>query len=79
MASKTIVPYFTEDELRCKCGCGALPEFTAEAMEFLMLISHLRDAAGTPFIVNSYYRCPLHDLYEPGSAHAVGLGIDIRA
>jgi zinc D-Ala-D-Ala carboxypeptidase len=69
-------PYFTQDEMRCQCGCGA------EGMhsEFMDRLTSLRADWGQPMIVTSAYRCPNHPIEakksKPG-AHASGRAVDI--
>lgn len=50
-------PYFSENELKCKCGCGqALIDDV-----FMWNLVDLRKAADFKFILSSAYRCPEHD------------------
>lgn len=70
--------YFSDDELRCKCGCGKLlfdPEFRAT-------LEAIREDVGFPMIVTSGYRCPNHpDERAKARAflgeHAQGCAVDV--
>lgn len=68
--------YFSEDELRCKCGCGVY--YFDE--NFLQLLNDLRGECGFPLPVSSGYRCPKHPIEaaksRPG-AHSTGKAVDI--
>lgn len=65
---------FKLEEFACKC-CG---QVHMDAM-FLAELDNARDYAGTPFTVNSGYRCPKHN-QETGSTsenHTSGKAADI--
>ena len=47
-------PHFSQDELRCSCGC----EFTGMDEEFMILLEELRVIYNKPLILSSAYRCP---------------------
>jgi len=69
--------YFSEDELRCQCGCGTL-EFDPY---FLKKINTIRDQCRFPLPVSSGYRCSNHPIEArkesgPG-AHSRGLAVDL--
>jgi uncharacterized protein YcbK (DUF882 family) len=52
---------FTDDELRCQCGCGKLnpdPRFSV----FMDRVQVLREQYGKPLTVTSAYRCPKHPI-----------------
>lgn len=69
--------YFTEDELRCKCGCGVY-KFDEGALRALNAI---REECGFPFFITSGYRCPNHPLERGKSkagAHQEGTAVDIN-
>lgn len=69
--------YFTDDELKCKCGCEELI-FDQNARIKLNLI---REDWGKPMIVSSGYRCPNHPLEVHKNAtgeHSTGMCVDIR-
>ncbi len=55
--------YFTDDELKCKCGCGAL----VVADGFETKLHNLRVSFGLPMIVTSCCRCPEHNKKEGGA------------
>lgn len=72
--------YFTEQELKCRCGkcdgsIGLLnPAFTAKLELF-------REKYGAPMIVTSCIRCKLHPIEAAKinkGAHAYGCAIDIQ-
>ena len=72
--------YFTENELRCKCGCGVY--FFDESV--LDALNAIRGACGFPFPVHSGYRCPEHPIEaakvasgRPVGAHSSGKAVDI--
>lgn len=70
--------YFTEDELRCKCGCGTC-QMDDEAVEVFDLLRYqatqlwqaTHPAKDFPFIVTSGYRCLTHD----SSPEVGGMGL----
>ena len=61
--------YFSDTELRCKCGCGAveLQEGFAEALD------NLRAVYGYPMIPNSACRCPDHNRMVGGHHNSLHL------
>lgn len=68
--------YFSEDEMRCKCGCEqALMDY-----EFMKKLTFLRECYDKPMIVSSGYRCAQHPVeakkVNPGS-HSTGKAVDI--
>jgi len=68
---------FSNRELQCRCGCGALPN-----QDFMNRVQVLRDILGTPLIVNSAMRCAEHNRAIGGAAnshHLSGNAIDLRA
>ena len=71
--------YFTEDELRCKCGCGKADMDSW----FMDLLEEIREEVGEPFIVTSAYRCPEYNNKVSstglGGPHTTGRAIDIKA
>ena len=71
--------YFTEDELRCKCGCGKADMDP----EFMKTLETIREYVGRQFIVNSAYRCPEYNAQVSstglGGPHTTGRAIDIKA
>lgn len=69
--------YFTDNELKCKCGCG-LENITPRHKSMLYTA---RENAGIPFIVNSGSRCEKHNKKvggKPDSDHLTGEGTDIE-
>jgi len=49
--------YFSEDEIRCSCGCGKI----VVDEDFLATMDAIRIEFGQPMGVNSWYRCEEHD------------------
>ena len=69
--------YFSDDELRCKCGCGkALMD-----EDFMRKLVSLRELAGFSFNLTSAYRCPMHNenVSHTGrdGPHTTGRAVDI--
>ena len=65
---------FTEDEMRCKCGCGRADMDP----DFMALLQGVRDAYKRPMVVNSGFRCPEHDTAIGGAGvHPTGHAGDI--
>ena len=59
--------YFSDDELKCKCGCNGLRLnyiFDSELME-------LRKAMNEPMFVNSCCRCKAHNIAVGGNARSL--------
>jgi len=70
------VSYFSEDELRCKCGCGEY-RFDDEALNQL---NSIRRDFGRPITVTSGYRCgkhPIEAAKATGGAHTEGKAVDL--
>lgn len=70
-------PNFTEDEFRCKCGCGR-----ADMDEdFIDTLQTIRDAMKHPLIVSSGFRCPEHNNRVSSTGlngpHTTGKAVDI--
>ena len=69
-------PYFTQDEMRCQCGCGA----DGMSPEFMDKLTSLRADWGQPMAITSGYRCPNHPIEakkaKPGT-HSSGRAADI--
>ena len=68
--------YFSEDELRCQCGCGVY-FFDDDA---LSLLNNIRRDCGFPLPVSSGYRCVDHPLekHKPYiGAHSTGKAVDL--
>jgi zinc D-Ala-D-Ala carboxypeptidase len=54
-----VTPHFSDAELACKCGCGALPPQDAQDK-----LERTRVRAGFPFPITSGKRCPDHNERE---------------
>ena len=68
--------YFTEDEMRCKCGCGTL---IVQPLHFFRM-NLLRHAINSPLTPSSWCRCPDHNQAVGGkdtSSHPEGWATDI--
>lgn len=72
-------PYFSDNELKCRCGCGQ----SKMNNDFMKKVVALRKQAAFPFIITSAYRCPHHNetLGATGrqGPHTTGRAIDIKA
>lgn len=73
--------HFSDKELRCKC-CGRLPPEAKENLEALVdnVLDPVRELYGSPILVNSGFRCPLHNAAVGGvakSQHLLGEAADI--
>lgn len=70
------LPYFTEKELACRCGCGM--QVRPELMDILV---QARKAAQFAFIISSGARCPEHNNKVSSTGlngpHTTGLAVDI--
>lgn len=72
--------YFTDDEMRCKCGCGRVRMNDV----FLAKLDQLREMMNEPLVGTSFYRCENHpaERSKDGSttgAHVQGKAADIAA
>ena len=71
-------PHFTEDEMRCKCGC-AKSLMTPEFMDALERLRELSGGLALP--VNSAYRCPDHNAAVSATGrdgpHTTGRAVDL--
>jgi len=72
--------YFSDDELRCQCGCDEL----AFDEDFRDLLNQIRVAFGKPMFISSGYRCPSHPIEarkiaSGGNAgtHSLGVAVDV--
>ena len=68
--------YFSEDELRCQCGCGVY-KFDGTVLSILNSIRH---DCGFPLPVTSGYRCLKHPIERHKGhigAHSLGVAVDI--
>lgn len=79
MLNWKLYPNFTEDELRCKCGCGRADMDPA----FMEWLQELRNILGKPMVITSGFRCPDHNevVSKSGTGrtgpHTTGCAIDI--
>ncbi|WMC09494.1 D-Ala-D-Ala carboxypeptidase family metallohydrolase [Oceanimonas pelagia] len=68
--------YFKREEFACPhCGENHIEQ------GFVQRLDKARAAAGVPFVINSGYRCKIHNADVGGvesSAHRVGLAADIK-
>ena len=62
--------YFTDNELKCKCGCGLLNLAPA----FRSHLNELREEFGKAMIVNSCCRCEKHNKAIGGHPHSLHVG-----
>lgn len=71
-----MTPHFTDDELRCPCGCGMLPK-----LDFMEKVETLRSVYGKPLRVTSAARCPDYNAKVSSTGrdgpHTTGRAIDI--
>ena len=68
--------YFTQKELACRhCGQGLMDA------DFLAALDILREVYGSPIILNSGYRCPMHNMEVsktgPRGPHTTGRSVDV--
>lgn len=68
-----ITAHFSEEEIRCKCGCGEVSILD----DSIILLERARVIGMVPFHINSGYRCPRHPDYKESSSHN-GYAYDIR-
>ena len=72
-------PHFSEEEMRCRCGCGRADM----DREFMRALEMLREVVAFPMPVTSGFRCPAHDAAVGGSErkgagpHTTGKAADI--
>jgi len=68
-------PNFVEEEVACRCGCGALPD-----PEIMDVLQSIRNTIGRPLQVSSGARCQKHDKAVGGRGnHTTGFAVDILA
>lgn len=70
--------YFSEKEIKCKCGCGKSDISTI----LIKKLDQARALAGIPFVITSGIRCEEHNEKEGGaktSSHITGYAVDIKA
>ena len=74
---KMLAEFFSEEELRCKSGCGR----AAMHAEFLDRLDRLRRRWGQPLILTSAYRCPEYNVVVSTSGkrgpHTTGRAVDV--
>lgn len=67
--------FFSEREFACPhCGMNEIDE------DFVFLLDEIREAAETPFVITSGWRCPVHNKEVGGSdtsSHLKGIAVDI--
>ena len=70
--------HFSEDELRCKCGC----DYIGMNVEFMEDLEKLREIVAAPIYLNSAYRCPTHNNKVSSTGlngpHTTRKAVDIR-
>ena len=68
-------PNFTEDEMRCSCGCGRADMDP----DFMKLLQDIRAVFGHPMPVTSGFRCPSYNERIGGAVdiHPSGKAADI--
>lgn len=74
-------PYFSYDELYCKCGSCTLASAKKMCPTFMEHLITLRQRCGFAFLISSAYRCEIHPAEihkEKGGSHTTGKAIDIR-
>ena len=69
--------YFTDDELRCHCGCNE------QKMDegFMERLIALRESYGKPMVISSAYRCPEHPIERSKRTlgpHTTGMAVDVQ-
>lgn len=69
--------HFTNAELMCNCGCGAVPMDE----EFMARLDEVREQYGKPIYISSGYRCPEYNakISKTGTtgAHTTGKAVDM--
>lgn len=75
LTTRIVITHFSEDEFRCKCGCGKAEMDS----RFLVMIDEARRLAGIPFAITSGYRCEAHNaaVGSTSTNHTKGLAADI--
>ena len=80
--SELVAPYISKAEYSCH-HCGMLPPDVEENEKYDILFrifASIREAWGKPIVINSGFRCPLHNAYiggSPISVHLFGLALDL--
>lgn len=73
-----ISKHFTEEELKCNCGCG----YSIRRDKLLYDLEFARSIPGIPFNITSWSRCPIYNEQVGGSktsSHVKGWAVDISA
>ncbi len=69
-------PNFTEDEMRCRCGCGKADMDPT----FMAALQWVRDGLGWPLPITSGFRCSDYDTAIDGAGvHPSGKAADVAA
>ena len=71
-----MTPHFSNDELKCRCGCGEADMNPA----FMSRLERVRIAYGKPMALSSAYRCQQHNFEVGGSKlspHMEGRAVDV--
>lgn len=72
---------FKMREFACKCGCSHESYQVVNILRLSYALQALRDLIGSPIIIHSGYRCPMHNKAVGGASrsfHMHGLAADIR-
>jgi len=75
-----ILEFFNPIDFNCGCGCGRGLDYMSTAL--IDKLYNARVLADVPFIINSAFRCQLHNAEVGGvisSAHCLGMAVDIKA
>jgi len=70
--TKKLTEHFTENEIACRCGCGA-NNICCYTLDYLELF---REYIGLPIIVTSACRCKAHNAREGGSVTSWHISTD---
>ena len=74
MIDWTLYPNFSENEMRCSCGCGRADM----SPDFMAKLQTVRSFIKVPLIVTSGFRCPEYDEEIGGvGVHPTGHAADI--
>ena len=78
-----ISKYITNSEYSCRCCSELPPDYGVYPYEeFFDIFDDIREEWGKPIIINSGYRCPVHNASlfgaSPISAHIFGMALDLR-
>lgn len=75
--------HFSMNEFQCRCGKCRMPDEVMANLEALVenVLDPVRERLGKPIIVNSGFRCPIHNKTvggATGSQHMKGEAADLR-